>query len=115
MFELPLDSERPFGKHRSMSRTHVRRRRWSVGIALGVTALLAGPVAGAVAQRAAGDLRPVAEQRYVVASGDTLWGIARQLAPNRDPRPVIDAIARENHLAAGHLSPGQSLTIPSIG
>jgi hypothetical protein len=76
--------------------------------------MLAGPIATAVGPQGA-DLRPVVEQRYVVAPGDTLWGIARKIAPDRDPRPLVDAIARENRLSAGDLSAGQSLTIPPLG
>ena len=37
--------------------------------------------------------RPAAPVVHVVAAGDTLWGIASELAPDRDPREVVDAIA----------------------
>ena len=99
-------------------RTSVRRLRRSAVLAVGATALLAGPVARALAPApdAAGsaDLRTVGVQRYVVAPGDTLWGIARQVAPDSDPRLVVDAIARRNDLNAGELLPGQPLTIPAL-
>jgi hypothetical protein len=119
MFESGVDTERAFEDDALMSRTRVRRGRWSIVAVFGLAAALAGPVTGAVSgamgRPTTGDLRPVAQQRYVVASGDTLWGIARQVAPGRDPRPIVDAIARRNHLAPGDLSAGQSLTIPPIG
>jgi hypothetical protein len=32
-------------------------------------------------------------ERVVVRQGDTLWSIAERLAPNSDPRAVVDALA----------------------
>ena len=52
-------------------------------------------------------------QTYRVQKGDSLWSIAERLAPTEDPRPMVDAIARANGLAAGDLVPGQSLVIPA--
>ena len=48
---------------------------------------------------------------YVVAPGDTLWDIARALAPGTDPRLVVHELAK----AAGgaDLQPGQRITIGS--
>jgi Tfp pilus assembly protein FimV len=43
-----------------------------------------------------GGSRPVAGQVYVVQPGDTLWSIAERIAPDRDPRPVVDALRRAN-------------------
>ena len=45
--------------------------------------------------------------RYVVRAGDSLWGAASRLAPNDDPRAVVDALvhARGN----GPLMPGEVL------
>jgi hypothetical protein len=49
---------------------------------------------------------------YTVKPGDTLWSIARRLAPGRDPRPVIDKLIDDNHLT-GSLQAGQSLDLPA--
>jgi len=55
----------------------------------------------------------VSSQRYVVQSGDTLWGIARlQVGPNGDPRPVIEDIRRANQLHGRALTPGAQLILP---
>jgi hypothetical protein len=32
----------------------------------------------------------------VVQPGDTLWTIATEVAPDRDPRPVVDALRSAN-------------------
>ena len=39
---------------------------------------------------------PVAGQRYVVQPGDTLWSIATDIAPDDDPRAVVDALREAN-------------------
>ncbi len=82
----------------------------AVGVALG--ALLAGPVATAVSPPGTA---PVAQHHYVVRPGDTLWSIARTLAPGSDPRPMVDAIASANGVEAGALIPGSTLVLPAGG
>jgi LysM repeat protein len=59
---------------------------------------------------------PVAAARvhYTVQAGDTLWAIAKRVAPARDPRAVVDQVARENHLQ-GPLQAGQELLLPAPG
>lgn len=81
-----------------------------VGTVAVLAAFGAGPVGRAVAPEAP---RPVAEHRYVVRAGDTLWAIAERVAPGEDPRPVVDSIETRNDVAAGSLVPGQSLVVPS--
>ena len=55
--------------------------------------------------------RPASRVSYVVESGDTLWSIARRVAPSRDPRPVVDGLIEANDLRGG-LQAGQELSIP---
>jgi Tfp pilus assembly protein FimV len=40
----------------------------------------------------------------IVQPGDTLWSIAHRLAPNADPRQVVDALAAER--GGADLTPG---------
>ncbi len=43
--------------------------------------------------------------------GDTLWSIARELAPASDPRPVVDLLVEANGGSA--IEAGQMLVIPA--
>ena len=61
--------------------------------------------------RGDGPDRPVPRVHYVVEPGDTLWSIARRVAPGRDPRPVVDALVESNDLHGG-LQAGQELSVP---
>jgi len=55
----------------------------------------------------------VSFQTVTVQTGDTLWGIAQEVAPQSDPRDVVDAIVRLNALNAVTLTPGQRIAIPA--
>jgi Tfp pilus assembly protein FimV len=61
--------------------------------------------------RGDGPERPAPRVHYVVEPGDTLWSIARRVAPGRDPRPVVDALVEANDLHDG-LQAGQELSVP---
>ncbi len=58
--------------------------------------------------------RPVATQTVVVVPGQTLWDIAANVAPDRDPRDVVADIVDLNALSdAGSVLAGQSLYLPT--
>jgi Tfp pilus assembly protein FimV len=61
--------------------------------------------------RGDGPERPAPRVTYVVEPGDTLWSIARRVAPGRDPRPVVDGLIEANDLRGG-LQAGQELSVP---
>jgi len=61
--------------------------------------------------RGDGPDRPAPRVTYVVEPGDTLWSIARRVAPGRDPRPVVDGLIEANDVRGG-LQAGQELSIP---
>jgi len=52
-------------------------------------------------------------QYVTVASGETLWQVAQQLAPSADPRDVIAELVRLNRLTTPDVFAGQELAIPS--
>jgi Tfp pilus assembly protein FimV len=87
--------------------TRVRRRRLAVlvvavalaaGVAAGVQAVAGLTAVGTTTEPRPVEVRPVpaAGHEYVVQPGDTLWSIATQIAPDADPRPVVDALRAAN-------------------
>ena len=87
----------------------MRRRRLAVLVALIAAVLLAAVLAvqlvGWVSDVDGSpspeplDVTPrglVAGHEYVVQPGDTLWSIATEIAPDRDPRAVVDALREAN-------------------
>ncbi len=49
-----------------------------------------------------------------VRRGQTLWSIARQIAPEKDPRDVITRIKQDNQLEDSRLIVGQTLKIAAL-
>lgn len=80
-----------------------------------ILGLLAAAIAGviiAIAYAGASNAGPrpgAAPASVVVHDGDTLWSIARQVAPSADPRAEVAALQRLNHLTGVDLTPGQVL------
>jgi Tfp pilus assembly protein FimV len=111
----------PFGARRVTTPATFRRRRLAVALlalAVVVVAARAGVALGGT-PLAAPERRPASSATtsigargpavVVVHPGDTLWSIATRLAPDEDPRPIVDA------LAAAHgttLLPGERLRLP---
>lgn len=52
-------------------------------------------------------------ETVTVASGDTLWSIAEEIAPAADPRDVVDALASLNAVDGAALRAGQRLAVPA--
>ncbi|GAA4779581.1 LysM peptidoglycan-binding domain-containing protein [Microbacterium gilvum] len=52
-------------------------------------------------------------ETVTVLAGDTLWGIAEEIAPDADPRDVVDAIVRLNRLDGGGVDAGAEIAIPA--
>ena len=84
----------------------MRARVLAVALVVAVFLLVAPGLA-----RGNGPDRPAPRVTYVVVSGDTLWSIAQQFAPRKDPRPVVDGMIKANDLHGG-LQAGQELVIP---
>ena len=71
-------------------------------------AIISGGGALATSDSGAG----AAFETVTVMPGDTLWSIAESVAPQADPRDVVDAIMRLNALPSGSLDAGETIAIP---
>ena len=49
-----------------------------------------------------------------VHTGETLWAVAKRVAPGHDPRDVVTQIQRLNHLPGGAIRVGQQLLLPRV-
>jgi len=98
-------------RSRRTSPTTFRRRRIVAAVLAAGVVVVAGQAGGALggSPLAAPERRPTASsvQTVVVQPGDTLWAIARRLAPGEDPRPLVDQLAVAH--GSGPLLPGQVL------
>jgi hypothetical protein len=56
---------------------------------------------------------PSAQQVVVVERGQTLWSLARELAPDADPREVVQRLQAANRLETAGLAVGQRLVLPA--
>lgn len=74
---------------------------------LGV-ALLDGPGAVATGEPVTGDY-----SYATVQTGESLWQLAESIAPEADPRVVIDDIVALNQLSGSSVEAGQRLAIPT--
>ncbi|MEZ5410555.1 MAG: hypothetical protein R2761_21190 [Acidimicrobiales bacterium] len=52
------------------------------------------------------------DQIRIAQPGDTFWALARELAPDRDPRPVVDLLVAANG-GRSVLDVGQDVVIPA--
>lgn len=91
------------------------RRGRLVAFAASVAALVtmvvgAGQVAGASA-----DAESPQASVVVVQAGETLWGIAQDVAPGSDPRRVVQQIRQMNDLGTSPIVPGQAIMVPVAG
>jgi hypothetical protein len=94
------------GRMRLTRRGRAVARVLAIVLVVGVFLLVAPGLA-----RGDGPDRAAPRVTYVVEPGDTLWSIARRVAPGRDPRPVVDGLIRDNDVRDG-LRAGQELSIP---
>jgi len=94
--------------------THVTRRGRAILLVLLVALLYAAFAVGRANSEAAvrTDAAPELVQ-VTVQQGDTLWAVARRLAPGQDPRPVVEQLRRLNHLRTPGLQIGQQLLLPA--
>ena len=101
------------GEARVVSTATYWKRR-AVVVLLAVALVLVMARAGG----ALGGITPAAPERHpahsaqlastVVRTGDSLWSVAERLAPDSDPRPVVDALSAARHGTV--LTPGETIS-----
>jgi LysM repeat protein len=67
----------------------------------------------AKAAASASELSVTPTVSVTVQPGESLWGIAGSVAPERDPRDVVADIVQLNNLDGGRVMPGQQIFVPS--
>ncbi|MGN6330981.1 MAG: LysM peptidoglycan-binding domain-containing protein [Motilibacteraceae bacterium] len=91
-----------------------RRGRLLATLTVAAIAVVAFVLAG-LGPAGAGTPATAGQTRVVtVAPGQTLWQIAGQIAPGRDPRDVVAQITALNHLRADQVAAGQELLVPVV-
>ena len=102
---------------RQLRRTYLRRRVIAAAAAVvvvGAAAQVAGAAVGSFSAQGPASA-PLAGQTYQVAPGDTLWAIAGRVAPDADPRDVVQRLIELNPAAVsaqGVLRSGEVLVLP---
>lgn len=107
----------PFGAAPVAPRLRLTRRGRLVLIAFPVfvaSILLLAGLTAMLSPARAGDSAPVQTQtvQITVQQGQSLWSVAAQYAPDRDPRVVIGEIVELNGLDSARVLPGQQLLVP---
>lgn len=98
---------------RSRPRAAVRlTRRGRLFLVLVLATLLLVAFSLGRTSASAGRDRLVARPTTVVQPGETLWTIARRVAPAADPRATVDRLVRLNDLGARPIVAGQRLVLP---
>jgi nucleoid-associated protein YgaU len=105
-----LPPDRPVAKPAGPGLRLTRRGRRVLAVAVLGLGLLAGWL-GARVVHVQSTVPAGAPAVVEVRSGDTLWSIARRVAPQADPRAVIDQLQRRNDLTGGMVRPGQRLVV----
>jgi nucleoid-associated protein YgaU len=89
-----------------------RGRRLVAALSIATGLCIAAVTASTVLGGTGDGLQLAGRASVVVESGDTLWSIAREVAPEEDTRAVVDAIEAVNELEGTLLVPGQVLQLP---
>ena len=112
----PLPSTVP-GERRGLRLTR-RGRLVFIGLPLMLTAAAALTVLGfftAPAMASSGGPEVTQTVQVSVAAGESLWGLAQEFAPERDPRDVVADIMELNNLTEARIPVGTQLYIPVQG
>ena len=89
-----------------------RRGRLVVLVASLVVLLCVGIALGAVSAASERPGTPEPTRIVMVGTGDTLWGIASELADDGEVRAMVERIERLNALDSALVAAGQRLRVP---
>ena len=112
-----LPSSTAQGEQRGLRLTR-RGRLVFIGLPLMLTAAAALTVLGfftAPAMASSGGPEVTRTVQVSVAAGESLWGLAQEFAPERDPRDVVADIMELNNLSEARIPVGAQLYIPVQG
>jgi hypothetical protein len=84
----------------------------SGAVLLAAAAVIAVVLIGSRPARAGDPGASIPVRHHLVLPGETLWGIAREVAPRADPRDVVADIVELNELDGALVTPGQRLALP---
>jgi len=105
----PIRAARGDRRHR----VRVTRRGRLILVLSMAVLLLAAFSLGRTRSDAAQQIAPRAPlAQTTVHAGDTLWSVAKRIAPQNDPRDVVEQIREVNHLGTAQLKAGQQLLLP---
>ncbi|MBF4633802.1 LysM peptidoglycan-binding domain-containing protein [Agreia pratensis] len=85
----------------------------SIPVVACVTAMALFGANSAVADGTASSSASQTFDYVTVQAGETLWGLAEEIAPSADPRDVIADIVSLNQLPSAEVQPGQRLAVPN--
>ena len=95
------------------STLRLTRRGRVVIVALLASLLLVAFLAGrSGVSSASTDTARSSYTQTTVQPGETLWAVAKRVAPKHDPRALVDEIRSLNHLHSATLQVGQQLLLP---
>ncbi len=89
-----------------------RRGRLMVLVVLAALLFTAFSLGRAASQAASEPVATAQLEQTTVMPGDTLWAVARRIAPANDPREVVAQIRQLNDLSTSTLYAGQQLLLP---
>ena len=105
-----------FSTYSAPVRSHLRMTKRGRAVLLSLVAIpvVAAALAfGINAGGAVGTSSSTPLAKITVVGGETLWGVAKQIAPNADPRDVVADIISVNRLGSADIYPGEHLSIPA--
>ena len=116
-FSTPVRT-RPDEARAPATRLRLTRRGRVVFTALAALPLVAWALVAVLgsggAAADAGSQGPASFEYVTIGQGDSLWALAESIAPDGDPRVLVDEIIRLNGLDDAVVEPGQRLALPVV-